>query len=159
MNHQLTNNLTWIGFYATWFVWGILLFTLLKGIMTKNWQLVKRIIKYIINSFVFIIAWMFFLEMALIVKPQILSTKQSSILALESWIHENQMEDIYTSIVVILILLGINLFFYFKIERKKNKKDLLILALFAIAVLSFGIWIAGQDAYSGMLEEINRHFG
>jgi RsiW-degrading membrane proteinase PrsW (M82 family) len=159
MNHQLTNNRTSIGFYATWVIWAILLTILLTGILKKNWQVVKRAIKYIINSIVFIIAWMFYLELALIVKPQILSTKQSSILALENWIRENQIEDIYTSIAVILILLSINLLFYYKIEHKKNKKDLLILALFAIAVLSFGIWLTGQDAYFGMLEEINRHFG
>ena len=159
MNHQLTNNFTWIGAYAAFTVWTILVIILLTGLIKKNWQLVKRAFKYLLNSVVFIVAWMFFLELALVVRPPILLTKQDSINALENWISKNQIEDIYYGLTVTLILLVLNLFFYFRVEHKEHKMDLTILTLSAILVLSFGIWLAGQDAYFGLLEEINRHFG
>jgi hypothetical protein len=158
MNQHLTNNFLGVGFYLALIVWAVLIVTLLTGLVKRNWLLVKRIIKYLINSVVFFIAWMFILELALVVRTPFLSTKQASIKELENWISKNQIENVYFTLVAVLVLFGINLFFYFKIEHKQNRRDILILAISAIIVLVFGIELAGQNAYYGLLEEINRHF-
>jgi uncharacterized membrane protein YoaT (DUF817 family) len=69
------------------------------------------------------------------------------------------VKDIYVALFTVIVLFGINLFFHFKVEHKRHRKDLVILSLFDIFVLSLGIWLAGQSAYFGLLQEINRHFG
>jgi hypothetical protein len=159
MNQHLTNNFLWVGFYLALIVWAILVVVLLTGLVKKKWLLVKRSLKYLINSIVFLIAWMFILELALVVRTPFLSTKQASIKELENWISRNQIENVYVALGTVLVLFGVNLLFYFKVEHKQNKRDLLILAISAIIVLAFGIELAGQNAYYGLLEEINRHFG
>ena len=157
MNHQVTMTLGWFAYYFASTVWVVLLILLLKGLFKKEWNLVKRISKYIINSIVFLTGWMFYLELALIVKAPILVTKQAYIKSLKEWIWNYQFTDILISSLVVLILVGINLLFFYKIENKKHKVDLLILTLSAIVVLAFWIWFTGEDSYYGLLEERNRH--
>ena len=158
MNFQLINNLLWTGAYLAYGVWIILAIALLTGLIKRKWSLVKRALKYIINSIVFIIAWMFILELALIVRPPIRETKQASIIALQNWIHNTQIEDIYGAFIVTILLLSINILFYYKVDNRSYKRDLLILTLSDITVLSLGIWLTGQHAYFGLMLEINRHF-
>ena len=158
MNHELTIKLIWIGYYLAWITWIALTIFLLIGLLRKDWFLVKRTLKYIINSVVFWVAFMFVLELELIVKAPILATRQQSIAALQKWINHHQVVDVYYALVVLIILLSINLFFYYKLEQRRHKKDLIILSLGAIVILSFSIWLTGQDAYFGLLEEFDRHF-
>ena len=158
MSHQLTMNLIWIGYYLAWIVWVALTVIFIVASVRKKWPLVKRTLKYVINSIVFIIAFSFIVELQVIVRPEILPTKQESITALQKWIIERQVNDVYFAIAAITFLFAVNLFFYYKIESKKHRHDLSILTLTAVIILSVSIWLAGKDAYFGLLEEINRHF-
>lgn len=139
-------------------IWSILVVVLLVGLVTKNWILLKRTLKYFINSLVFVIAWVMFMELALVVRPRMAMTKESSIKALKNWIIEAQIKDIYVALAAIIILFIINLLFYFKIEHTKFKRDLFILTISDSIILSLGIWLTGQEAYFGLLPEINSHF-
>ena len=159
MDFQLTNDLLWIGTYIAYTIWIILSVVLFTALFKRNWQLTKRTLKYFLNTVVFIIAWMFIMELALIVRPAIYETKDASAVALKSWVENYQVKDIYIALTVIFILFGINLLFHLKIEKKRHGKDLLILTFFDAFVLSTGIWLTGQDAYWGLMQEINRHFG
>lgn len=138
--------------------WAILLITLLISLLKKNWPLFKRTLKYLINSLVFVVVWLMILELALIVRPPLGKTKGASIQALENWVIHEQVEDVFVGLVAIIILLAINLFFYYKIEKKKFRTDLFILTLSDSIVLGLGIWLTGQLAYTGLLQEINLHF-
>ena len=158
MNHQITNSLIWTGYYAALIIWSALFVILIIAWIKRQWALLKRMVKYLIHSSVFVIAWGFILELALYVRSPILVTKEASIDSLKGWIRDHQIGQLYISIVVIVILLGINLLFYFKIERKENGVDLYVLPLCTTAVLAFSIWLTGADAYYGLLEELNRHF-
>ena len=159
MDFQLTNDLLWTGTYIAYTIWIILSVVLFTALFKRNWQLTKRTLKYFLNTIVFIIAWMFIMELALIVRPAIYETKEVSVVALKSWVENYQVKDIYIALTVIFILFGMNLLFHLKIEKKRHGKDLLILTFFDAFVLSAGIWLTGQDAYWGLMQEINRHFG
>jgi len=159
MDYQLTSNLMWIGTYIAYIIWTILAIVLLISLVKRNWDLTKRTLKFILNSSVFIIALMFIFELALIVRPAIYETKQASSVALKLWIKAYQIKDAYIALIVLAILVGINLLFHFKIEKGQHKKDLFILTVFDTLVLSFGIWLTGQSAYFGLMQEINWHFG
>ena len=76
---------------------------------------------------------------------------------LRAWINERIVQDFYISLIAVLILLGVNFVFYKYLEKRQHKFDLVWLALFDIAILSFAAWLAGQDAYFGLLEELNRN--
>lgn len=113
MDFQLTNDIIFIGSYMAYIIWSILFSVLLFSLFKRNWELAKRTLKYLLNTIVFIIAFMFILELALIVRPAIYATKEASAVALKSWIVNHQFKDIYSALTTILILFGINLFFYF----------------------------------------------
>ena len=159
MDFQLANDLIWIGSYIAYIIWTILSVVLLISLFKRKWELTKRTSKYLLNTVVFIIAFMFILELTLIVRPAIYETKEASAAALKSWVENYQVKDIYIALDTILILFGVNLFFYFKIEKKRHRKDLFVLTIFDAFILSAGIWLTGQDAYWGLMQEINRHFG
>jgi hypothetical protein len=59
-------------------------------------------------------------------------------------------------LIAVVLLFGINFFFYKKIEEHNYKVDLWILGISDAVILITGAWLAGQDAYFGLLEEINR---
>lgn len=139
-------------------IWIILLVILFTALFKRNWQLTKRTLKYFLNTVVFVIAWMFIMELAVIVRPAIYETKEASAAALKSWVENYQAKDIYIALTVIFILFGMNLLFHLKIEKMLHGKDLVILTFFDAFVLFAGIWLTGQDAYWGLMQEINRHF-
>ncbi len=158
MDYKLTNQLIAIGVYTAYSIWTILAFLLLIALIKRRWIFLKRLLKYTLNTSVFLIASAFILDLALIVRPTFYETKEKSSIALKVWIREHQLNDIYIALTAIIILLGINLLFHFKVERKENKKDLFVLITFDTIVLFAGIWLTGQSAYFGLLQEINRHF-
>jgi hypothetical protein len=158
MNYELTNTLIWIGVYTAYVIWTILAILLFTFLIRRKWVLLKRTLKYTLNTTVFLIAWMYIFELAIIVRPSIYKTKEETSIALQSWISKHQLNDVYFALTTILVLLAINLLFYFKVEYKKNKKDLLILTTFDTLILFAGIWLTGLSAYFGLMQEVNRHF-
>lgn len=158
MDYQLTNDLLWAGTYFAYAIWTILSIVLLIALLQKNMALAKRALKYALNTIVFIIALMFVMELAIIVRPAIYETKEASSNALKSWIKNYQIKDTYIALTVIAVLFVINLFFHFKVEKRAHKKDLFILTAFDVVILFIGVWLTGQSAYYGLMQEINRHF-
>ena len=159
MDYQLTNDLLLGGAYIAYAMWTILTIVLLIALFKRNWALVKRMLKYILNTTVFIIAFIFILELALIVRPAIYETKEASSIALKSWIKNYQINDTYIALTVIAVLFVINLFFHFKIGKRVHRIDLFILTAFDAAILFIGIWLTGRCAYYGLMQEIPRYFG
>ena len=159
MDYELTNKIISIVFYTAYFIWTALGILLLTALVKRNWKLLKRTLKYALNTTVFIIAMGFIWDLALIVRPAIYETKEQTSIALKSWIREHQLNDVYVASVTILILLTINLIFHFKVESRQNKKDIYILTTLDTLILFAGIWLTGQSAYFGLMQEVNRHFG
>jgi hypothetical protein len=158
MGYELINELTWIGVYIAYVTWTILGILLLIALMKRNWGSFKRTLKYVLNTVVFLIAMMFVLELALFVRPAIYTTKEETSLALKAWIRQYQLNDVYFALTAIVVLLATNLLFHFKVEHKQNRKDLFILTIFDTLILAAGIWLTGQSAYLGLMQEVNRHF-
>jgi hypothetical protein len=150
MNHNVTNLLVRLGAYFAYTVWIILVTLLLICLFGKKWHFVKRVSKYLLNSVVFIIAFAFILKLALIVRSPV------SKIQLRGWVNQHIVNDLYTSLIAVVLLFGINFFFYKKIEEHNYKVDLWILGISDAVILITGAWLAGQDAYFGLLEEINR---
>jgi hypothetical protein len=130
---------------------------LLYGLAKRNWVLVKRILKYVINSSVLLLGWSFYLELALIVRSPIVITNEASIDSLKEWIWNHQFKDILISLTTIGILLGINLFFYFKVEKSNNKYDPILLIMISTIFLSYCIWVTGKDTFSAFTQIRNSY--
>ena len=150
MSQELTSTLLWFGYYIAFAVWLLLILLLIFGTLRKRWDLVKRSSKYLINSSVFLLAYSFYFDMAVIVRPP------GSELQLRNWVTEHVISYLYISVIAVTILLAVNFLFYRKIEKRRHKADLFILAAFDIVILVCGAWLSGQDAYYGLLQEINR---
>lgn len=144
-------------YYLSWIVWILLLIALVYGTIRRKWDFVKRTIKYLINSSVFLIGWSFYLELALIVRSPILITNEASVQSLKDWIWNYLYKDILISIVAIILLLGINLLFHYKVENRKYKSDPVLLAASAILILAFSILNTGEDTFFAFMQERNRH--
>ena len=121
MDYKFTNELLWIGVYAAYLIWTILALLLLTALLRRKWTFLKRLLKYTLNTTVFLVALMFILELALIVRPAIYETKEETSIALKSWIREHQLNDIYIAFGTILVLLTVNLLFHFKVKNRQNK--------------------------------------
>jgi len=131
-------------------VWVLLTLLLVTGIFSKRWAIVKRVSKYLVNSSVFLIAFAFYLDMALIVRPPVSEPQ------LKSWVNQHVVIYLCISVVATIILVGINFLFYKKVEKHRHRADLFILAGLDIIILLCGAWLSGQDAYYGLLQELNR---
>lgn len=151
MNHSLTILLVNATFYLVIITWVILAFMLFVFSFRRQWAAIKRVLKFAINPVVFIVIFAFYIEMALVVLPPVGASE------LHNWTTQHVLNDLAIALVVVLLLIVINYFFYRKIENRSNKIDLLLLPVIDVAVLVYGAWLAGQDAYYGLLEEINRH--
>ena len=147
---------SWVIYFFSWTIWIALTIALAYGIIRRKWDWVKRLTKYAVNSAVFLVGWSFYLELALIVRSPILITKQTSLESLRAWIWDHQFTDILISLITIVILLGINLLFYYKIESKRHKSDILVLTLSTVFILVACIWFTGEDTYSGFIQVRNR---
>lgn len=150
MNHPLTILLVNSTYYLAIITWVILALMLLVFSFRRQWAATKRVLKFAINSVVFIVILAFYMEMALVVLPPVGASK------LYNWTAQHVLNDLTIALVITLLLFVINYFFYRKIENLNNKIDLLILFIIDATVLVYGAWLAGQDAYYGLLEEINR---
>ena len=148
---------SWVFYFISWTVWIVLVIILLYGAIKKDWKLVKRSAKYAINSIALFVGWSFYLELAVIVRSPILITKEASLESLREWIWNYQFKDILISLLTIIILLGINLVFYYKFENKKNKLDIILLPILVTIILAICIWYTGQDTLVGFIQERNRH--
>ncbi|WP_206983761.1 hypothetical protein [Hymenobacter telluris] len=122
---------------------------LLFGLFKRRIELVKQTIKYLVNSLIFIVAWSFYFELAIIVRPPVTES-------LEMWIDRHVTANIYISLSVTIVLFIVNLLFYSRIEKVGRKSDLLLLSILGCVILVVSAWVAGQYAYFGMLEELYR---
>lgn len=151
MTHYLTMFLIKVAFYAVVAIWFVLGVWLLVGLVTKKRKVIKRASKYLINSVVFLVAYTFYMELAIIVRPPV------GVSELREWATQHLVADLWTAAATAGILLVINGFFYWKVESRTHKVDLLVLMVFDTLILTGGAWLASQDAYLGLLEEANRN--
>lgn len=150
MNHSLTISLARLCFYFAITLWLALTLILFVSVVKRKWSLFKRTIKYLINSSAFLITFSFYLEMALVVRPPVEAEE------LLSWANQHVAKDLGISIFFIITFFILNYIFYTRIENRKHKIDLLFLAIADSLILTGGAWLAGQDAYYGLLEELHR---
>lgn len=158
MNYEFTANLLFAGVCFACLTWVILAAILLNAAFKRNWILATRILKYILNTVVYIIALGFVFELAMIVRPEIYATKEESSTELKLWIQSYQIDNVHIALLVISLLFAFNLLIHIKVDHRRNSIDLIILTAFDAFVLFFGIWLTGQSAYYGLMQEINRHF-
>lgn len=151
MTHYLTMFLINVAFYVVVAIWFVLGIWLLVGLVTKKWEVIKRASKYLINSVVFLVTYIFYMELAVVVQPS------ARVLELREWATQHLVADLWTAAAIAAILLVMNWFFYCKVESRTHKVDLLVLTVFDTLVLTGGAWLASQDAYLGLLEEANRN--
>jgi hypothetical protein len=150
MNHQLITTLLWLGYYTAFAVWLLLIVLLIISLLRKRWGTVKRASKFLINSVVFLFAYAFYLDMALIVRPPVSASQ------LKTWVNSHVLNYLYISVISIIVLLFVNYLFYKRLEKQRHRSDLFILAMLDVMILLCGAWLSGQDAYYGLLQELNR---
>jgi hypothetical protein len=150
MRHELTTSLLWFGYYMALAVWLLLILLLITGALRKRWDIVKRGSKFLINSSVFVLAYSFYIDMAVIVRPP------GSEPLLRKWVNQHVTNYLYISVIAAIILLAVNLLFYKRIEKYRHKADVFILTLLDIIVMFSGAWLSGENAYYGLLQELNR---
>jgi NADH:ubiquinone oxidoreductase subunit 2 (subunit N) len=158
MNYETLLAINWVIYYAALTIWAILIVALIWSLVKRRKKNIIRIIKFSINSLIMLVGWAFVIELALMVRAPVAGTKSESVKVLRSLI-EHQFNDLLIAFVFCMILVLINLAFYYLIEKKQNKRDILWLLIFSILVMVFCIWFTGEYAFYGLMQDIDKHFG
>jgi len=132
---------------ACWLGLAMLLFW---GLLKENGELIKRAIKYLINSVTFFVVYVFYMTFAIYDKPPVPTAQ------LKEWANDILLQQLLISGFVVVILLVVNFISCRKLESPRRTAELGLLFVGDALVMTGGAWIASQDGYLGLLEEAAR---
>ena len=109
---------------------------------------------YLINSGVFLIADIFYFNIAVIVKPPVTGINEADGLNnLSNWVRNYTLENLIITAAIIFLLFGINFLFYKNLNKKKYKTDFFVLLFFDLFVLLAGVYFAAESGFGLRGEE------
>ena len=150
MTHELSTLLATSLYFLAIICWLGLAMLLFWGLLKENGKLIKRAIKYLINSVVFFVAYFFYMTFAIHDKPPVPTAQ------LREWANDILLQQLLISCFVAVLLLVVNFVFYRKLEAPRRKAELGLLFVGDTLVMVGGAWVASQDGYLGLLEEAAR---
>ena len=116
-------------------------------------------VKYLINILGSgILAWSIWMRYILWVMPPIGNTKEESIKLLKNKIIEIGIEKSLCAIGIILILIFVTWVIQKMIEKKVNRKELLVIFGINLLIFGAGLLIGATEAFNGLSIEIERIF-
>ena len=116
-------------------------------------------VKYLINILGSgILAWGIWMTYKLWVMPPIGNTKEESIELLKNQIIDIGIEKSLWAIGIISILIFVTWMIQKMIEKKVNRKELLVILAINFLIFGAGLLIGAMEAFNGLSIEIERNF-
>jgi uncharacterized protein (DUF2132 family) len=137
-------------------IWTLLTVRLFVGIFKNRPSITKSSIKYLVNSTTFVFVAAVYISFAMVVQAPHGQTKDESFDLLFDWVVTESTEWFLWAMVIAFFLTLFNLVYQNKIEKIKNSRQIVLLSLLDMAVMCYGIFIAGQIAFAGLAGEIER---
>ena len=134
---------------------GTLILRLLFALVGKRLSLVKTSLKYIANTVSFIYVYAVYFSFAIVVRSPTGKTREDSLDMLYSWVREKSLEWFFWGLLMLAVLTIFNTAYQIRIEKKKDNRQLIILAAINLFVILFGILMGSANAIIGLTEEIN----
>jgi hypothetical protein len=158
MTWQTLNNVVWAGFYLAYSIWLLLGVLLVWDLVKRNYPRMKITLLYALNSLTFILAWGMLFRLALIVVAPIADTRELSIDVL--WNEANSYSSDHWQFAVLAVIgLGVlNLLYMRYFVRGSVIRHSLILLVADALLLFSAAYLSVELYYTGMLQEIDRHF-
>jgi hypothetical protein len=129
------------------------------GLLTKNNGQVKRVIKYIVNTTVcFIFSFYAYLDYALWVSAPRGQTEQESFLLLKEAVMSKATEWTLFALLWTVLLVAFNILYQLRVERIREIKPIIILALVDFLIMLTTITIGAYTAYIDLSGELSRYF-
>jgi prolipoprotein diacylglyceryltransferase len=150
MTHELSTLLANSFYCLSIICWIGLAMLLFWGLLKEDVELIKRAVKYLINSVVFFVVYVFYMTFAIYDKPPVPTAQ------LKEWANGILLQQLLISGFVAVILLVVNFMFYRKLESPQRRAKLGLLFVGDALVMAGGAWVASQDGYLGLLEEAAR---
>jgi hypothetical protein len=148
----------WTGFYLAFACWTFLAIVIVRYLIKKDWTRLKITLLYTLNSVSFLFAWWMILSTALIVVTPIEDTREHSIDIL--WNEANRYFSVHLQIAVIALLSFVvfDLLYMKYLVRRNGIRHTVILFGANAVVLFSAVYLSVGSYYTGMLQEIDRHF-
>jgi hypothetical protein len=154
---QRVADLQWLGFYAGLTTWALLAICLLVVLSGQKWKIAKRLVKFIINSFVFLVAYSFMAQFGIVVKWGVPDRDEAEqIKELDKWIKGVAETQLVFGLTVVGLLIGFNYMWYRTADRHRYKTDIIVLLCADLLIVLAGIGLGVMDAHYGLAAEIKR---
>jgi hypothetical protein len=152
------NTIMWVGHYVAFAAWTVLAVFIARHLITRDFQRLRVTLLYALNSLVFFLAWGMYLRLALIVLAPIGETREESIQILSSEASRYSSDHWQSAIITVLAFVALNVIYMKYVVRRSVIRHSLILLCADALVLFWGAYLSVALYYTGMLEEIDRHF-
>jgi hypothetical protein len=139
-------------------LWGFLLLLLCVNIFRKNYDELKHTILYSLNTIVFLPVLAYVLSLALIVRPQIKSTREASVDALQASAQDHFSGQLLISFIVVIIIALLNFLYMRFVMKRVSRKIIVRLAVAEILILVTGSVLACMLYIAGLAGEIDHYF-
>jgi hypothetical protein len=157
MTYELVNELWGYGVQTAVLIWAVLFLRLLFGLVKRRQEIIKATIKYVINTISFLFAYVVYLSFFIVVQAPRGKTKDESIKMLNDWITQESFDWSLWALLLTVSLTLFNVFFQLKIEKTKDNRQIIVLTILNLLIMTSGIFLGSYNALIGLTWEINRH--
>lgn len=148
----------WIGFYLAFALWTVLAIVIVRYLIKKDWTRLKITLLYTLNSSVFLFAWGMIIRLALIVVTPIDDTREHSIDIIGNEANRYLSDHLQFAAITLLGFVPLDLVYMRYLVRRSAIRHTLILFGANAVVLFSAVYLSVGSYYTGMLQEIDRHF-
>lgn len=159
MSYEVLGWILLCGFFACWVVWGILLLAMTYHLIKKNFPAFRISLLITLNTLLFIAGWGYVVKLAMIVNFRELDTYEASVAELKRRGIEYFWNFTWWTLFFVVVLGVFNYLYLRFIHKKVEWKLMMKLAIGELVFLLLCAWLAVQDYYTGLMGEINMHFG
>jgi len=148
----------WIAHFVAFVSWALLAILIVRYLIKKDWTRSKITLLYALNSSSFLFAWWMVLSTALIVIAPIADTREHSVDILWSEANRYLFSHAQYGVIALLSLLVFDLLYMRLLVRQSVIRHSIILFAANAVVLFSAVYLSVGTYYTGMLQEIDRHF-
>jgi hypothetical protein len=148
----------WVGHIVAFASWALLATLVGVYLIKKDWTRLKITLLYALNSLSFLFAWWMILSTALIVVTPIADTRQHSIDIIWNEANRYLSGHLQFAVIALLSFVVFDLLYMKYLLHRSVIRHATILFVANLVILFSAVYLSVGTYYTGMLQEIDRHF-
>ena len=157
MAYELINELWEYSVLTAVLIWIVLSSRLLFGLVKQRKETIRTSIKYFINTLTFLFVYGVYFSFAIVVQAPHGKTKDDSTETLNHWVTKEALDWSLLGLLLTVSLILFNIFYQLKIENTKDSRQIVLLTILSVLIMTIWIFLGSYNAILGLTEEINRH--